>query len=49
VRAVPLTLTAVFGKDVRYVVPMFQRPYVWNMKEHWRRLRRKAVGYPVGA
>jgi Protein of unknown function DUF262 len=38
VRADPLTLTAVFGKDVRYVVPMFQRPYVWNMKEHWEPL-----------
>lgn len=37
-RADPLTLTAVFGKDVRYVVPMFQRPYVWNMKEHWEPL-----------
>jgi len=38
VRADPLTLTAVFGKDVRYVVPMFQRTYVWNMKEHWEPL-----------
>jgi hypothetical protein len=38
VRADPLTLTAVFGKDVRYIVPMFQRPYVWNMKEHWEPL-----------
>ena len=37
-RADPLTLTAVFSKDVRYVVPMFQRPYVWNMKEHWEPL-----------
>lgn len=37
-RADPLTLTFVFGKDVRYVVPMFQRPYVWNMKEHWEPL-----------
>src|SRR5688572_2031092 len=34
-RADPLTLVSVFGKDVRYVVPMFQRPYVWNMTEHW--------------
>ena len=37
-RADPLTLTSIFGKDVRYVVPMFQRPYVWNMKEHWEPL-----------
>jgi hypothetical protein len=38
VRADPLTLISVFGKDVRYVVPMFQRPYVWNMTQHWEPL-----------
>lgn len=37
-RADPLTLISVFGKDVRYVVPMFQRPYVWNMTQHWEPL-----------
>ena len=37
-RADPLTLISVFGKDIRYAVPMFQRPYVWNMKEHWEPL-----------
>jgi hypothetical protein len=37
-RADPLTLVSIFGKDVRYVVPMFQRPYVWNMTEHWEPL-----------
>lgn len=38
VRADPLTLTSIFGKDVRYVVPMFQRPYVWNMTKQWEPL-----------
>ena len=37
-RADPFTLTSIFGGDVRYVVPMFQRPYVWNIKEHWEPL-----------
>ncbi len=37
-RSDPLTLTSIFGKDVRYLVTMFQRPYVWNMKEHWEPL-----------
>ena len=37
-RADPFTLTSIFGRDVRYVVPMFQRPYVWNIKEHWEPL-----------
>ena len=26
---------AIFGSDVRYVVPLFQRPYVWNLEEQW--------------
>ncbi|MCF7889852.1 DUF262 domain-containing HNH endonuclease family protein [Candidatus Bipolaricaulota bacterium] len=33
-----LTLSDVFTKDIRYVVPMFQRPYVWNEEEHWKLL-----------
>ena len=31
-------LKLLFGKDVRYVVPLFQRPYVWNEVEHWKPL-----------
>lgn len=31
-------LATIFGKDVRYVVPLYQRPYVWKEEEHWRPL-----------
>ena len=31
-------LSTIFGKDVRYVVPLFQRPYVWKQGEHWEPL-----------
>lgn len=27
-----LTLKALFQKPVRYVIPTFQRPYVWNQR-----------------
>ena len=30
-----LTLRELFSKDVRYVVPSFQRPYVWNQTDQW--------------
>ena len=30
-----LTLKALFQKDVRYVIPTFQRPYVWNQEDQW--------------
>ena len=28
-------LGAVFNKDHRYVVPIFQRPYVWDEEQNW--------------
>ena len=28
-------LSTVFSKDHRYVIPIFQRPYVWNETENW--------------
>lgn len=31
-------LKTLFFKDVRYLVPLFQRPYVWNQNDHWRPL-----------
>jgi uncharacterized protein with ParB-like and HNH nuclease domain len=31
-------LSTVFSKDHRYVIPIFQRPYVWNEEENWRPL-----------
>ena len=32
------TLRELFQKDVRYLVPPFQRPYVWNQEEQWEPL-----------
>lgn len=37
-KADTLTLKALFQKDVRYVVPTFQRPYVWNQEDQWEPL-----------
>ena len=37
-KADTLDLNAVFGQDIRYVVPLYQRPYVWNMSQHWEPL-----------
>lgn len=31
-------LTTIFGKDVRYIVPLYQRPYVWAQESHWEPL-----------
>ena len=28
----------IFGADVRYVIPLFQRPYVWTKKDQWQPL-----------
>jgi hypothetical protein len=33
-----LTLKQLFKKDVRYIIPMFQRPYVWNQEDQWEPL-----------
>lgn len=33
-----LTLKALFQKDVRYEIPVFQRPYVWNQGDQWEPL-----------
>lgn len=37
-KADTLNLKDIFAKDANYVVPMFQRPYVWDEEEHWRLL-----------
>jgi Protein of unknown function DUF262/Protein of unknown function (DUF1524) len=29
------TVTHLFGLDVRYVVPLYQRPYVWDEEKQW--------------
>ena len=33
-----LTLRDLFSKDVRFLVPSFQRPYVWTREEQWEPL-----------
>lgn len=33
-----LTLKALFQKEVRYVIPTFQRPYVWTQEGQWEGL-----------
>ena len=30
-----LTMRDLFSKDVRYLVPAFQRPYVWTQEDQW--------------
>jgi hypothetical protein len=35
VKADSLNAKDLFGKQVRYVVPTFQRPYVWNQDDQW--------------
>ncbi len=36
----PSTLTVfdIFQMERRYVVPLFQRPYVWNQSKQWEPL-----------
>ncbi len=31
------TPAVIFGSHVRYVVPLFQRPYVWTEDDQWHR------------
>ena len=33
-----LSLKALFQKNVHYVIPTFQRPYVWNQEDQWEPL-----------
>jgi hypothetical protein len=37
-KAEALTPAEIFGYHVRYVVPLFQRPYVWNRADQWEPL-----------
>lgn len=34
-KATPLSPAEIFGNQIRYVVPLFQRPYVWNEDKQW--------------
>jgi hypothetical protein len=38
VQAQTLAPAGVFGYHIRYVVPLFQRPYVWNLDDQWQPL-----------
>ena len=33
-----LTMNQLFEKNIRYLIPTFQRPYVWNKEEQWEPL-----------
>lgn len=37
-RADTVDLATIFGKPVRYLVPLFQRPYVWTLEHQWEPL-----------
>ncbi len=37
-KALTLTTQELFGNQVRYLVPLFQRPYVWNRQDQWEPL-----------
>ena len=37
-KADTLSLKALFQKDVRYIIPVFQRPYVWDQEKQWEPL-----------
>src|SRR4051794_36555956 len=37
------TLSELFRADVRYMVPLYQRPYVWKKDTHWRPLWQDVV------
>ncbi|MEV2194640.1 DUF262 domain-containing protein [Streptomyces phaeochromogenes] len=37
-KADTVDLRRIFGRDVRYTVPLFQRPYVWNRDDNWAAL-----------
>ena len=32
------TVNELFERDVRYVVPLYQRPYVWDEEDQWEPL-----------
>lgn len=37
-KANTVDLVEIFGNQVRYVVPLYQRPYVWNRDDQWEPL-----------
>ena len=54
-KAQTLTPAVLFGSHIRYVVPLFQRPYVWKQEQQWaplwddvRALAEKVLEMPAG-
>lgn len=39
-KAEPRTINDLFESSVRYIVPLYQRPYVWNEEDQWEPLWR---------
>src|SRR5688572_29849015 len=37
-RPTKLTVYELFERDLRYIVPLFQRPYVWEREKQWEPL-----------
>lgn len=37
-KADTVDLAAIFGKPVHYIVPLYQRPYVWDLERQWEPL-----------
>jgi Protein of unknown function DUF262/Family of unknown function (DUF6416)/Protein of unknown function (DUF1524) len=55
VQAQTLAPAGIFGYHIRYVVPLFQRPYVWSLEDQWqplwedvRTLAERLLDAPVG-
>jgi hypothetical protein len=42
-KADTLDLAAIFGKQVHYLVPLYQRPYVWTREKQWEPLWQDVV------
>jgi hypothetical protein len=43
VKADTVDLAAIFGKPVHYLVPLYQRPYVWTREDQWEPLWQDVV------
>ena len=37
-QAATVEVTALFDRDIRYLIPIFQRNYKWNRDDHWKPL-----------
>lgn len=39
-----IPISQVFSRDERFIVPLFQRPYVWSRQDQWEPLWEDVVG-----